>query len=121
MIAVGAYLRALREAGGITQEELGAAIGVAGNTIYRIEAGQQEPKTAQIARILDKLKGKVEHVAALLKPEATTKDAERYAAEARAMTDAELDRAIVVLESLRDNPKALDQWIKIGKMLADDE
>lgn len=52
----GRRLREARERAGISQEELGAAAGVRLGSIYRYEAGRQEPKRgtiAAIARALD--------------------------------------------------------------------
>lgn len=74
MIAAGAYLKTLREAQGFTQEGLGEAVGVTGNTIYRIEAGKQEPLTAQIVNLLATLKGHAEDMAKLINDSNATRD-----------------------------------------------
>lgn len=67
MRAAGAYLKKLREAQkGLTQSKLGELVGVSGNTIYRIEAGRQEPEGRQLAFLLTLLHGQIEHFQQLL-------------------------------------------------------
>lgn len=61
MKAVGAYLRALRESQGLSQGKLAEMVGVAGNTIWRIEAGKQEPRADALAAILTAVHGRIEH------------------------------------------------------------
>jgi transcriptional regulator with XRE-family HTH domain len=83
MIAAGAYLKTLRKAQGLSQESLAALIGVAGNTIYRIEAGRQEPLTPQIVNLLAVLKGHAEDMAKLINDAAATEDDGQREAERR--------------------------------------
>lgn len=66
MIAAGAYLKALRTKTGLSQGKLAELIGVAGNTIWRIEAGKQEPGGGQLAALLTTLHGRVEDFQALI-------------------------------------------------------
>lgn len=63
---LGAYLRALRKHWGWTQGKVAEMVGVAGNTIYRIEAGRQEPETTQLAALLTVLGGRIRDVQRLL-------------------------------------------------------
>lgn len=74
MIAAGAYLKTLRKAQGMTQEGLAAAIGTTGNTIYRIEAGRQEPLMEQIVNLLATLKGHAEDMAKLINNDKATRE-----------------------------------------------
>ncbi len=83
LAAFGAYIKALREKQqGLTQGKLGELVGVAGNTVYRIEAGRQEPETTQLAALLTILGGRIKDVRKLLSGEATKADAKRLADEA---------------------------------------
>lgn len=72
MRAVGAYLRALRAQQGISQGRLTELVGVAGNTIWRIEAGDQEPRAGQFAAILTALHGRIEDIQRLITDTAAT-------------------------------------------------
>lgn len=84
MIAAGAYLKALRTKTGLSQGKLAELIGVAGNTIWRIEAGKQEPGGGQLAALLTTLHGRVEDFQALIiDQKATAEDAERLAKQAQ--------------------------------------
>lgn len=122
MNAVMVYIRELIRLHGLKLKDVQDAAGVAPNYVSRVESGDtKEPSARILIALVSAAKGQLSHLEALLKPEATAKDAERYAAEARAMSDKELEEAVVILRQLRDNPKALDQWLKIGKMLSGDE
>jgi len=80
MLATGAYLRTLRELQGISQGKLADRIGVATNTVWRIESGKQEPKTLQIVNLLAELAGRAADVAKLINdPVATPEDGARLA------------------------------------------
>lgn len=83
LVAGSAYLRTLRKAQkGLTQEGLAERIGVSGNTIYRIEAGVQEPKTKQIISLLAILQGDARDLSELINnPSATEQDGELKAAQ----------------------------------------
>lgn len=94
MIAAGAYLRSLRKAKGFTQEALAAKVGVAGNTIYRIESGRQEPLTNQIVKLMAALDARAEDLAELLDSTGeSTERAEQLAARAVLAANAALDSA----------------------------
>jgi DNA-binding XRE family transcriptional regulator len=54
--AVGATIRKLREAKGITQEKLGRAVGMMRNNISRIEAAKHRPTLETMERIAKALK-----------------------------------------------------------------
>lgn len=72
MLAVGAYLRALRSQQGLSQGKLAELVGVAGNTIWRIEAGDQEPRAGQLAALLTALHGRIEDIQNLITDNAAT-------------------------------------------------
>jgi transcriptional regulator with XRE-family HTH domain len=83
MEATGAYLRVLRTRQHLSQGKLAELVGVTGNTIWRIEAGDQEPKAAQLAALLTTLHGRIEDIQKLISDKAATiRDAERLADEA---------------------------------------
>lgn len=81
-VVTGAYLRALRVGRGFTQAEIAEAVNTTVNTIWRIEAGQQEPKAVLIVRLLASLGGRAEDLANLMaNPNADELEAQKAAAE----------------------------------------
>ena len=48
-------LKQIRDGAGLTQEELGAAIGVSTILISMVETGQKEPSKALVVKLADKL------------------------------------------------------------------
>lgn len=80
--AFGAYVKALRTEHKMSQGRLAELVGVAGNTIYRIEAGRQEPQTEQLAALLTILGGRIRDVRELLQVGATTTKAHELAQDA---------------------------------------
>lgn len=114
MEAVGAYIRALRQEQELTQVRLAELVGVSNNTIWRIEAGQQEPKGNQLAAILTIIKGRIDHVYELLSNALATKaDGEAKAKQhlttesvlALADTDEKRIRLLKRIMVLSDDPK----------------
>ena len=88
MEAAGAYLRALRTHQGLSQGKLAELVGVSGNTIWRIEAGDQEPRASQLAALLTTLRGRIEDIQELISSTtATAADGEALAE--RMLTQAE--------------------------------
>ena len=80
MQAAGAYLRALRTHQGLSQGKLAELVGVSGNTIWRIEAGDQEPRAGQLAALLTTLRGRIEDIQELISSTtATAADGEALA------------------------------------------
>lgn len=80
--AVGAYFFTLREMSRprVTRETLADMVGTSDVTIGRIERGEQEPKAALLARLVQALQGNIQHVYdLLLKPDATEEDGKRIA------------------------------------------
>jgi transcriptional regulator with XRE-family HTH domain len=49
--AIGANLRALRQAAGLTQEQLAHASGVHMTEVSRIEAGKRDPRISTLLRL----------------------------------------------------------------------
>lgn len=121
MIAAGAYLRALRDKKGVSQGKLGELIGVAGNTIWRIEKGKQEPQGAQMVALLAALDGRLDDMQRLLSDAtATADDGERLAQFATQIEDGDLDAAISLFHRLQGDPKALARWLGYGERLRDE-
>jgi transcriptional regulator with XRE-family HTH domain len=98
MLAVGAYLRALRSHQGLSQGKLAELVGVAGNTIWRIEAGEQEPRAGQLAALLTALHGRIEDIQRLITDSAATAaDGEELAG--RILTLAERDSILALADT----------------------
>lgn len=80
--ALGQYMRALRVHRGWTQAQLAEAVGVSGNTIYRIEKAGQEPEAAQLAALLTTLHGRIRDVQRILSGALTGTTPQQLADEA---------------------------------------
>lgn len=88
---LGAYIRALRRhiRPKVSQKKLAEMVETSNNTIYRIEAGVQEPQEF-LAAILTAVGGRIKDVPKLQAPDASVDLAEKLAAEAiteRALLD----------------------------------
>lgn len=114
MEAVGAYIRTLRLQQKLTQTKLAELVGVSNNTIWRIEAGQQEPGGSQLAAILTIIRGRIDHVYELLSNTFATKaDGEKKAKQqltaesvlALADTDPKRIALLKRIMILADDPK----------------
>lgn len=117
MRAVGAYLRALRENQGLSQGKLAEMVGVAGNTIWRIEAGKQEPRADALAAILTAVHGRIEHIQELISSDvATLIDGERLAqerlVELQKIPPSELDRIMSDLRSEAERDPSLLRFFR---------
>jgi transcriptional regulator with XRE-family HTH domain len=66
MQAAATYLRTLREAQGMTQEQLAARLDVAAKTIHNIERGKSDPRSSMLHAILRAVQGKAETVHTLM-------------------------------------------------------
>ena len=53
MRRLGARLRELREAAGLTQEEVAARTGKDRSTLYRLESAQQRPQRSTLIQLLN--------------------------------------------------------------------
>lgn len=74
MQAVGIYLRELRTAEGLTQEQAGRRGGVSTKSVERWEAGKTEPALTDLIAYVKALRGDVRRVVALLLGEADEPD-----------------------------------------------
>lgn len=98
MLAVGAYLRTLRSQQGLSQGKLAELVGVSGNTIWRIEAGEQEPRASQLAALLTVLRGRIEDVQRLISDSlATVMQGEELASDA--ILRVERDRILALADT----------------------
>lgn len=115
-VAVGAYLRTLREAQHLSRAALAAQVDTHESQLVRIEAGDQDPRGSFLLRLVSKLRGTAEDVARLLEASAT-EDQGRVLAHQRLtgrpsrisprqldalerLTDEQLDRLIALAEKI---------------------
>lgn len=115
-VAVGAYLRTLREAQHLSRAALAAQVDTHESQLVRIEAGDQDPRGSFLLRLVSKLRGTAEDVARLLEASAT-EDQGRILAHQRLtgrpsrisprqldalerLTDEQLDRLIALAEKI---------------------
>lgn len=98
MLAVGAYLRSLRAQQGLSQDGLATIVGVAGNTIWKIEAGKQEPRAGLLAAILTAVRGRIEDVHQLITDSGAT-EATGEALAGRVLTIRERDSILALADT----------------------
>ena len=91
-IPLGERVKSVREAAGLTQEELGAKLGVTGDTIKRYETGQWELKVDTLYKIADALEIEIQRL--LGKP--------------------------ITLDSVCDEAKRIDGAVRIGRKGGDE-
>lgn len=78
--AVGAYLRFLREAAGISVAETANKVGIDVSQIWRIEKGKSDPRASILFRFITAVEGAPEDIAQLINnPKVTVKDGETLA------------------------------------------
>lgn len=112
MQAAGAYLRALRTHQGLSQGKLAELVGVSGNTIWRIEAGDQEPRAGQLAALLTTLRGRIEDIQELISSTtATAADGEALAE--RMLTQTESNALLALANTDDKRAKILRRIAKL--------
>jgi transcriptional regulator with XRE-family HTH domain len=80
LVAVGAYLRSLREAAGISVAEIADKVGIDTSQIWRIEKGKSDPRSSFLFRFIKAVDGSTEDVARLINnAKATAADGEALA------------------------------------------
>ena len=107
MQAVGLYLRSLRDAADLTQEEAANRVGLAAKTVERWEAGKNEPKVTELSAYVKAIGGSVQKMVSLLldlapeegKPSFQLSD--RHQAILSQMSPQELDALIAFVEQTR--------------------
>lgn len=124
--AVGAYLRVLREARQMSREILARKLKTNGSQIERIEAGGIDTRGSLLLRLVDVLKGNVEHLKQLfLDEQATADDGRRLAEEwlaGKSTSSTSLDEEIEALaRSLAADPQRLGQWLGYGQRLLEEQ
>jgi len=93
MIAVGAYLRAVRTGRDIQQEALADQLDIAVRTIRNIETGSHPPRSDHLLLVVRAIGASLSHVARLMQPEASETLARCLASiqlSGRTLTDEEL-------------------------------
>jgi transcriptional regulator with XRE-family HTH domain len=85
--AVGAYLRSLREASGLSVAEIASSVGIDASQIWRIESGKTDTRGSFLFKFIAAVKGDPADVALLINnPVATKDDGERIARLRRQIT-----------------------------------
>lgn len=72
--AVGAYLRCLRESGGISVAQIATVIGIDPSQIWRIEGGKADSRGSILFRFIAAVQGDPSDVALLINNPIATKD-----------------------------------------------
>lgn len=121
MKAAASYLKALRNARDLTQDEVGRVIGVTGKTVYDWETGK-EPRATNLAAYIKAVGGSPDDVMALLNaPGATDHDGEeaaeswleyeKWAATAHE-SDSAADRAVRAAVEVLQSPELIQEIIR---------
>ncbi len=79
MEAAGAYLQTLREGMKLSRAKLAEQLGTTENTLWRIEAGRQEPGGALLFGLIKQLRGAYDDVARLLEHDVPLAEAQALA------------------------------------------
>lgn len=80
LVAVGAYLRVLRESAGISVAEIANKVGIDTSQIWRIEKGKSDPRSSFLFKFIKAVDGSTEDVARLINnPRANATDGESLA------------------------------------------
>ncbi len=125
-VAVGAYLRRLRELRRMTQIELAVELDVHESQIQRLESGRTSVGAALLLGVVRALGGELEVVADLLLDRHTT-SGDGAGRVGRRLADARLPYGVAaeqaygeVLERLRHDPRRLGAWLGYGHRLIDE-
>lgn len=106
MLAVGAYIAALREGRGFTQPAFAEAIGISERGLRDWEKGRSGPDVDELQKILALLQGSWLHIIQLAKADATVSRAKRLAKVAQEQPEyvREIQEALLSLppDVLRD-------------------
>lgn len=121
MLAVGTYLRTLREAQDMSRARLAAQVGTHESQIVRIEAGDQDSRGSLLLRIVAAVHGSADDVQRLAMDDTATADTGRELAERVlsheqtasiwALADTDPKRAALVRRILRmtDDPEVIQR------------
>lgn len=81
MLAVGMYLRTLREGQHLSRAAIATLVGTHESQIVRIEAGDQDTRGSQLMKIVAAVKGSLDHVMQLMLDDQADEHAGRDLAE----------------------------------------
>lgn len=134
LLALGSYLRVLREARDLTQQAVATALNVSARQLRNWERGESDPASSVLAAYLVLVDGSSTDVIDLLtNPNTTRADGERLAyqhleRQEQAHTDAliqqlsveRLQRLEQIVQLLRSDPRKLDQLLGYADRLRDE-
>lgn len=134
MVATGAYLWALREAMGLSRDEVAYEANTNGVQVMRIEKGEIDTRGSLLLSIVKTVKGNAEHVAQLLLGDFTAEDGRRLAEQwlsgseikqaetlaAEIRNQGKVAEALEIIRRLEAlDPAALDRLLSYGQGLLD--
>jgi transcriptional regulator with XRE-family HTH domain len=123
MKALAAYIKELRRAQGMSQENLAHAIGLSSRQYIRFETGQNTIKAETLVRVISVLQAPLDHIIYILeKPSITPEDAQQLAEEwQRGYSSSPLPPEIeVVAHNLAGDPIRMGRWIGYGERLLEE-
>jgi len=106
MVAVGIYIKYLREDQGISQEDAGKAIGMSDRIISAWEKNQHQPRVEQLYELVQYLGGVWDDITVLMRKDAKTEDALSLAKKRRSGDIGFTPEQRAYLESLTPAQKA---------------
>ena len=134
VLAATAYLKALREARGLSQDDVARAIGASMRQVGAWERAESDPASSSLAAYIRCVHASAEHVVSLLiDPDATREDGARLAREwleqseqsylrelEGASPDEQLRELLDVLRSFRSDPLRLGQILGYAERLREE-
>lgn len=126
MNAIAAYIRELRKAQGMSQEDLAHAIGLSPRQYIRAETGRNAMKADALVRAMHVLHASSDHILYLLAtPDVTPEEGCRLAQEwllhrGQSSTSVLPEEIETLAHELAGDPLRLRQWIGYGVRLLDE-
>jgi transcriptional regulator with XRE-family HTH domain len=135
LLAAATYLKTIREAHGISQDEVARSLGTSTRVVGGWERAEADPASTSLAAFTRFVHASAEHVVTLLiNPDATQADAVQLAHEwleqskqqflnqlDRASTDDQLRDVLTILRSFSSNPRKLGQLLGYAERLLDED
>ena len=127
MKSVGIYLRELRIAAGLRQEDMAAELSVSKKQIGRWENGEQDPSASSLFRFISLVQGDIYHVAELILSDDSLDERAKLLAQSQLeylREDSETNRrkeyAMQIIEKLQSTPHLFDLLLGYGDRLVEE-
>lgn len=125
LVAVGAYLRKLREERGLSRADVIRRVDTNEGQIVRIEAGEVDTRASLFVALTRVLNCNLQHIQDLMLDESATAEdgralAESWIADGQSQNITIPDDVADLAQTLAHNPLKMGQWIGFGKRLVEE-